>query len=70
MFPTILELGPLHIRSYGVLLAVSVVLGVVLAARRASADASGIAADRRVLVVCSEGPVRPLAPPEEPASDI
>lgn len=37
MFPTILELGPLHVRSYGLLLAFSFVLGISWAARRARA---------------------------------
>ncbi len=38
MFPTILEFGPFHIRSYGLLLAVSFVIGITFSARRAARD--------------------------------
>lgn len=38
MYPTLFHLGPLIVRSYGVLLALSFLLGVPLAARRAKKD--------------------------------
>ena len=44
MFPTILELGPFTIRSYGLLLAVSFLVGISYSARRASRD--GLNPDR------------------------
>ena len=34
MYPILLEIGPLTIRSYGLLLAVSFILGIILALKR------------------------------------
>ncbi len=44
MFPTLLELGPITIRSYGLMLAISFLVGITYAARRAAQD--GLNPDR------------------------